>query len=152
MRNNYQQSEDSVKISRSKSRNQVSAASKLKEKVSIISCRKVDGMTDSTWITSQSITTRTSRTLNVLITNSDLKNKFRIPNRRVEPSRAKRLYEASLEKSYNLLTQTRCPTSQIPVETSRSWRKLLWMLFRNWKPSGTRSKFPNVTWRQWPRF
>ena len=34
MRNNYQQSEDSVsKISRSKSRNQVVVASKLKEKV-----------------------------------------------------------------------------------------------------------------------
>lgn len=33
MRNNYQQSEDSIKGSRSKSRNQASNVSKLKEKV-----------------------------------------------------------------------------------------------------------------------
>lgn len=42
---NPSQSEDSVtKISRSKSRNQMVIYTKIKEKVSIIGCSKVDGM------------------------------------------------------------------------------------------------------------
>lgn len=65
-RNNYQQSEDSVtKISRSKSRNQVSVAAKLREKVLCSSIRKVDGMNVFISITSLNIITKINPTHNV---------------------------------------------------------------------------------------
>ena len=69
MRNNYHnptQSEDSVtKISRSKSRNQMAMASKIKEKVTQTSYRKADGTNASISNKSQSIITKTSLTHSV---------------------------------------------------------------------------------------
>lgn len=86
MRVNYHnptQSEESVtKISRSKSRNQMAMASKIKEKVEKVQTRKVAGMIGSTSNTSPSITIKMNLTLNVRPPHLDLKNKLRLPNKR----------------------------------------------------------------------
>ena len=71
MRNNYHnptQSEDSVtKISRSKSRNQMAMANKIKEKVTHPSSRNADGTNVFIWNIYPSIITRTNLTRSVLI-------------------------------------------------------------------------------------
>lgn len=88
MRNNYQieRSEDSVsKISRSKSKNQVSIVAKLKVKVlPFLILSKANGTIGSISNTFLSTTIKTSHIHNVrfLIYMPDLKNKFRIPNRK----------------------------------------------------------------------
>ena len=86
MRVNYHnptQSEESVtKISRSKSRNQMAMASKIKEKVEKVQTRKVAGMIGSTSNTSPSITIKMNLTPNVRPPHLDLKNKLRLPNKR----------------------------------------------------------------------
>ncbi len=69
MRNNYHnpsQSEDSVtKISRSKSRNQMSISSKIKEKVTEVVFRRADGIKDFILNIYLSITTSTNPIHNV---------------------------------------------------------------------------------------
>ena len=67
MRNNHLLNEDPLtKIERSKSRNQMSYASKLKEKVPIGISRKPDGMIDFILITSPSTTITMNPSLNVI--------------------------------------------------------------------------------------
>ena len=113
MRNNYHnpsQSEDSVtKISRSKSRNQMTIANKIKEKVLLFRCRRVDGTSDSTSNRSPSTTTRTSPTSSVLHSTRRPQEQAPHPqqevplssprNDRNDLSKAKRVHEASLDKS-----------------------------------------------------
>ena len=84
VRNNYRNQDDDTltKISRSKSRNQMSIVTKNREKVVPNSVRKVAGMIGSTSSRFPSTTTTTNHTPNVPRPDLDLKNKLRIPNRR----------------------------------------------------------------------
>lgn len=132
MRNNYHnpsQSEDSVtKISRSKSRNQMTIANKIKEKVLPLTCRRADGTSDSTSNRSLSTTFRTSPTSSVPQTTRRPQEQAPHPqqevplspprNDRNDLSKAKRVHEASLDKSTPPSMQTRWATSPISVERS----------------------------------
>lgn len=138
MRNNYHnpsQSEDSVtKISRSKSRNQMTIANKIKEKVTHDSRRRAAGMNASTSNRSLSITIRTSLTSNVTSHLSRPQKQTPHPqqevpsrprrNDRNDLSKAKRIHEASLDKSNHKLIQIRSAINPIcgEMRSARSKR------------------------------
>lgn len=67
LRNAHIQNEESVRVSRSKSKNQMVISTKLREKVRLFDDdRKAGGMIDFIWIIFLSIITRTNPILNVL--------------------------------------------------------------------------------------
>lgn len=137
MRSNYHnpsQSEDSVtKISRSKSRNQVTIANKIKEKVVMRSRRKSDGTNASTSSRSPSTTTRTSRTSSVTLPTRRPQEQVAHSQQKVtsapsrndrnDLSKAKRVHEASLDKSTPQFTKIKWETSRTCVATSSARRK-----------------------------
>lgn len=144
MRSNYHnpnQSEDSItKISRSKSRNQMAIAHKIKEKVINSTSRRLAGTNASTSSRSPSTTTTTSPTPNVLFSSPRPQEQTPHPQQKVlsplprndrnDLSKAKRPHEPSLDKSTPLPTQTKSATSPTIAETRNARRRLSTRLSR----------------------
>ena len=162
MRNNYHnnpnQSEDSItKISRSKSRNQMTIANKIKEKVAPLSHSNAAGTIASTSNRSQSTTTTTSLTPNVTLPTHRSQKQTQITRQKVSPpssrndrndlSKAKRVHEPSLDKSNCIVTQTKSAISPTTAKTNKGRSKQSTRPSQTSKNYGTRKPSPSATWK-----